>query len=72
MIKFNGKEYDDSPNSPFSCGVTASYYRSIRQPYKKCPVHKIKLHDLTPEEVEAYRAGVEWNETVNMDFKSWD
>lgn len=70
--KYNGKEYDSSNESLFSCGMASSYYGSYRPPYKKAGLFSEKIYDLTPEEVEAYEAGYKYNETVLQDFKRWD
>lgn len=62
--EWNGKEYDGSHGSFFDRGAADSYYGRDRKPHRggvggdSGP----RMAAVTPEEVEAYNAGYDYNE----------
>ena len=74
MLAYETKDqYDQSHGSPFDRGSADSWYSRPFSPHKwpEGTYKGEKVTDLTPEEVEAYRAGYEWNEQFGGK-KSWD
>lgn len=66
-------KYDTSHGSPFDRGSADSYYHRPRSPHKGGSGGAMgwtAIVDLTPEEVEAYNAGYDWNEEMG-DKKDW-
>jgi hypothetical protein len=67
--------YDDRHGGPFDRGVCDSYYHRPRKPHyyvedtysSDC----VSESGMTPEELEAYNAGYEYNETVLCMFKEY-
>jgi len=68
-------EYDRRHGGPFDRGSADSYYRRGRRPhYFQGGTHRspeVLEQDMTSEEIEAYNAGFEWNES-QFNFKEWD
>jgi hypothetical protein len=66
--KFNGVIYDDTHGSPFDRGAADSYYGRSRNPHRggvgggSGP--RIEMSLLSPEEINAYHAGYDWNEEM--------
>jgi hypothetical protein len=64
--KYNGVTYDDSHGSPFDRGSADSYYHRARNPHRggvggdSGP--RIEMSLLSPEEINAYHAGYDFNE----------
>ncbi len=58
------EKYDDSHGSPFDRGSADSWYHRGRDPHKGGVGGNSgpRVTDLTPEEIEAYHAGYDWNE----------
>jgi hypothetical protein len=75
MIEFNGKQYDTRHGGPWDRGSADSYYgRGLRPHYyvgNTMQSEMVPREQMTREELEAYCAGFEYNETVEMDFKDW-
>lgn len=71
---YKGKKYDDSHGSPFDRGSADSYYGRLRRPHVflgdtyRSP--EIEEQDMSPEDIEAYHAGYDWNEEFG-DKKRW-
>lgn len=70
----DAKKYDQAHGSPFDRGSADSYYHRPRNPhywpegtYKGEQVTKDQM---TPEQVQAYLAGYQWNEQFG-DKKDW-
>ena len=66
-------KYDTSHGSPFDRGSADSYYRRPRNPHKGGSGGALgwtAITDLTPEELEAYHAGYDYNEEYG-DKKDW-
>jgi hypothetical protein len=67
------EKYDESHGSPFDRGSADSWYSRAKNPHKggvggdSGP----RIEKLTPEEIEAYNAGYEWNEQFGGK-KDWD
>jgi hypothetical protein len=63
---YAGKTYDSSHGSPFDRGSADSYYGRARMPHRggvggdSGP--RIEMSLLSPEEINAYHAGYDWNE----------
>lgn len=71
--EWNGKQYDQYHGSAFDRGSADSYYHRPRNPHKGGsggPMGWESVSDLTPEEIEAYYAGYDWNENYG-DKKDW-
>ena len=68
------KEYDKRHGGPFDRGGADSYYGRRFDPHyykgNTYSTERVDEKDMTPEEVEAYRAGWEDNEKAGM-FKDW-
>lgn len=73
--EYNGKNYDDRHGGPFDRGSADSYYgRGCRPHYFLGATYstpEVNEEDMTPEEVEAYMAGYDYNESMG-NFKNWD
>ena len=70
---YKGKVYDDHHGSPFDRGSADSYYHRERNPHKGGSGGDYgftPITDLTPEELEAYHAGYDFNEQYG-DKKDW-
>jgi hypothetical protein len=67
-------KYDKRHGGPYDRGSADSYYRRGFSPhYFVGATHssdKVERDHMTPEEIEAYRAGYEYNEAYG-DFKDW-
>jgi hypothetical protein len=81
-FEYKGVTYDTTFGSndtrhggPFDRGSADSYYRRGYSPhYYVGGTHTSPLvpkEEMTKEEIQAYSAGYEYNETVTMDFKDW-
>lgn len=73
--EYKGKHYPSWHGSPFDRGSADSFYQRREDPhywpegtYKGL---KVEASEMTPEEIEAYKAGFEWNESMG-NFKQWD
>lgn len=66
--------YDERHGGPWDRGGADSYYgRGYRPHYYKGATgfsERVEMEDMTPEEIEAYRAGYDDNE-MNGDKKDW-
>jgi hypothetical protein len=65
MYSYKGKEYEQSHGSPFDRGSADSYYHRTRRPHKGGSGGALgftPITDLSPEELEAYHAGYDYNE----------
>lgn len=62
--EFNGKTYEQQHGNAFDRGSADSYYGRSRFPHKGGVggMSGPRVEDLTPEEVEAYHAGYDYNE----------
>lgn len=62
--EFNGKKYDSRHGGAFDRGSADSWYDRGRNPhYFVGDTHMSeRITDLTPEEIEAYHAGYDYNE----------
>lgn len=64
FITWNAKEYDGRHGGPFDRGAADCYYRRRAVPhYFVGATHmseEIKKAQMTEEEIQAYRAGYEW------------
>lgn len=75
MFTYESKDnYDQKHGSPFDRGSADSYYGRGRDPhywpegtYKG---EKVSKEQMTPQEVQAYLAGYQWNEQFG-DKKDW-
>lgn len=65
-------EYDDRHGGPYDRGAADSYYGREFNPhyFVGSTYQSPEITDLTPEELEAYTAGYEWNEEFG-DKKEW-
>ena len=70
----DGKHYPSWHGSPFDRGSADSYYQRGEDPhywpegtYKGL---RVEANEMTPEEIEAYNAGFQWNESM-QNFKEW-
>lgn len=81
-FNYNGVDYDTTwggettrHGGPFDRGSADSYYgRGYRPHYYVNGTGtspRVPMEEMTQEEIDAYGAGYEWNETVNLDFKDW-
>ena len=70
--EYNGKTYDKEHGSCFDRGAADSYYHRSRDPHywPEGTGHGTKVTDLTPEQIEAYHAGYDYNEQYG-DKKDW-
>lgn len=72
---YKGKVYDDSHGSAFDRGSADSYYGRARDPHVypngtgREP--RVPMSLMSPEEIDAYHAGYDWNEE-NGDKKDWN
>lgn len=74
MQLFKEKQYDERHGGPFDRGAADSYYHRAPNPHyfegatyqSEC----ISKHFMTPEQIEAYNAGYDWNEEFG-DKKDW-
>lgn len=69
---YKGKTYDGRHGGCFDRGAADSYYGRGRRPhyYVAGTAMSPIVEDLTPEEVEAYNAGYDFNEECG-DKKDW-
>lgn len=71
----NGKTYDERHGGAFDRGSADSYYHRPRDPhYYVGPTsfsERITEDRMTPEAIEAYHAGYDYNEQYG-DKKNWD
>lgn len=68
------KMYDQSHGSPFDRGSADSYYGRPQNPHKGGsggPMGFTQIFNLTADELEAYYAGYDYNESFG-DKKDWD
>ena len=72
QYEWNGKMYDARHGGPFDRGSADSYYRRSKDPhyFVGATYNSDRVTDLTPEELEAYHAGYDWNEMCG-DEKDW-
>lgn len=74
MPKINGVKYDERHGGPFDRGSADSYYRRSFRPHyfvgKTYMSDEILEQQMTAEEVDAYRAGYDYNESLG-DFKDY-
>ena len=70
--QYNGKQYDDRHGGAFDRGSADSYYGRGRDPhyYVGGTGTSDRVDNLTPEELEAYHAGYDYNEQFG-DKKDW-
>jgi len=70
----NGKEYDSTHGSPFDRGMADSYYHRPRSPHyrkrTKLDAYILDYRDMTEEQIAAYNAGYDYNETEGSK-KQW-
>ena len=70
----DNKKYDVRHGGPFNRGMTDSYYgRGYSPHYYKGGTgisERIEEKDMTADEIEAYKAGIEYNNMLG-DFKNW-
>lgn len=68
------KKYDERHGGAFDRGGADSYYWRPRRPHlfkgATYSSDEVLEEDMTPEEIEAYHAGYDWNEQ-NGDKKDW-
>jgi len=66
LLEFNGIKYDDRHGGPFDRGSADSYYGRQPDPhYYVGPTsfsERITVEQMTPEAIEAYHAGYDYNE----------
>lgn len=64
LYEHNGKEYEQYHGSAFDRGSADNYYQRPRRPHKGGVGGNSgpQITDLSPEEIEAYHAGYDWNE----------
>lgn len=69
------KNYDQRHGGAFDRGAADSYYHRPRRPhmFSGDTYNSLEIHqsEMTPEEIQAYLAGYQWNEQFG-DKKSWD
>lgn len=62
----NGKRYDPRHGGPFDRGSADSWYDRGRNPHYYVGAtsfsDRVEEKDMTPEEIEAYQAGYDYNE----------
>ena len=67
--------YDQRHGGAFDRGSADSYYRRGRQPHMyegaTGTSRRIEQSEMTPQEIQAYIAGYQWNEQFG-DKKNWD
>ena len=73
-VKYNGKTYLQYHGNAFDRGSADSYYHRPRNPHLY-PLgtgngDRIEIDNMSPEEIEAYNAGYDWNEECG-DKKDW-
>ena len=73
-VEYKGKVYLQAHGSPFDRGAADSYYGRNRDPHYY-PMGtgnepRIGISLLSPEEINAYHAGYDWNEEQG-DKKDW-
>jgi len=70
--EYKGKVYDERHGGAFDRGSADSYYDRPRSPhyYVGGTGNSDRIEDLTPEELEAYHAGYDYNEQYG-DKKDW-
>ena len=63
---WNGKQYDGRHGGPFDRGAADSYYGRGRRPhfYVEGTGMSPIIEDLSPDELEAYHAGYDYNEKM--------
>jgi len=66
QVAFNGKTYTQKHGSPFDRGCADSYYHRLSRPHY-WPLgtgrgERVDAPDMTPDQIEAYLAGYEFNE----------
>lgn len=70
----NNKKYDERHGGPYDRGSADSYYRRSMDPHYYTAgtgsSTRIEEADMTPEEIEAYKAGYQANEAEG-DFKDY-
>lgn len=82
IFTYKGVDYDVSIPSkdtrhggPFDRGSADSYYqRGVRPHYYVGGTgmsDRVEQEDMTREEISAYMAGFEYNESVTMAYKEW-
>ena len=66
--------YDTRHGSPFDRGSADSYYHRPRRPHffvgPTYQSEEVTEKDMTPQEIQAYLAGYQWNEQFG-DKKDW-
>lgn len=67
-------KYDDRHGGPYDRGSADAYYRRPFNPhYYKGNTHstdRVERDDMTPEEIEAYTAGYQFQQDLG-EFKDW-
>lgn len=75
MVEYDGVEYDARHGGPFDRGSADCYYRRPREPHKYLGAtyqsDRIGLLGLSDDEIQAYRAGYEYQHEVG-DYKNYD
>lgn len=68
------KNYDERHGGPFDRGSADSYYHRPRRPHffvgATYQSEEVTEKDMTPQEIQAYLAGYQWNEQFG-DKKDW-
>lgn len=68
-------KYDERHGGPWDRGSADSYYHRPQRPHyfigDTYNTPEVKKDEMTPEEIEAYYAGYEWNERFG-DKKDWE
>ena len=68
------KNYDERHGGPFDRGSADSYYHRPRDPHFYVggtgTSERVGKEQMTPEEIQAYLAGYQWNEQFG-DKKDW-
>lgn len=71
---YAGKEYDTRTGGPYDRGTCDSYYGRAKIPHfffgESFLSDVVDTPDMTPEDIEAYNAGYEWNERFGSK-KEW-
>ena len=74
MTQETTPKYDERHGGPYDRGGADSYYRRGYRPHyyvgNTGMSDRVEKEDMTPEEIEAYRAGYNDNEAAG-DFKEW-
>lgn len=68
--RFEGKEWQDWHGSPYDRESADSYYWSPADPHYWPNGERVEEEDMTPEEIEAYHTGFNYNEQFG-DKKDW-